>query len=61
MNEQFRGGFWGIILKILRLEDFLYNVYSANQFQTTFAPGGGGGEESVNTVDVTVNSKEDNS
>ncbi len=30
-----------IILRVLRLEVFLYNVYIANQFKTTFAQGGG--------------------
>jgi hypothetical protein len=35
--------FLGIILKVLRLEVSIYNVYTTNQFQTTFAWGGGGG------------------
>jgi hypothetical protein len=35
--------FLGIILKGLRLEVSLYNVYITNQFQTNFARGGGGG------------------
>jgi hypothetical protein len=32
--------FLGIILRVLRLEVFVYNVYIANLFQTTFALGG---------------------
>jgi hypothetical protein len=34
--------FLGKILRILRLEVSLYNVYSTNQFQSTVAQGGGG-------------------
>jgi hypothetical protein len=30
-------------LRVLRLEVSVYNVYIANQFQTTFARGAGGG------------------
>jgi hypothetical protein len=33
--------FPGIILRILRLEVSVYNVYLTNQCQTTFAQGGG--------------------
>jgi hypothetical protein len=33
-----------IILKALRLEVSVYNVYITNQFQTTFAQGRGGGK-----------------
>jgi hypothetical protein len=43
--------FLGIILRFLRLEVSVYNVYITNQFQTTFAPLG----------EVTVNSKDENS
>jgi hypothetical protein len=43
--------FLGIILGVLRLEVSVYNVYITYQFQTTFAP----------LVEVTVNSKEENS
>jgi hypothetical protein len=32
-------------LRILRLEVSEYNVYIANQFQTTFAQWGGGGRK----------------
>jgi hypothetical protein len=32
-----------IILRVLRFEVSLYNVYIVNQFQTTFAQGVGGG------------------
>ncbi len=32
------------VLRVLRLEVSMYNVYITNQFQTTFAQGGGGGE-----------------
>ncbi len=39
--------FLGIILKVLRLEVFVYNVYITNQFQNPLAQ-------------VTVNSKEEN-
>jgi hypothetical protein len=42
--------FLGIILRVLRLEVSVYNVYIANQFQTTFARGagvGGGGVKSL--------------
>jgi hypothetical protein len=35
--------FLGKILRILRLEASVYNVYITNQFQATFALGGGGG------------------
>jgi hypothetical protein len=42
MNVQFRRGFLGIILRVLRLEVSLYNVYIKNQFQITFAQGGRG-------------------
>ncbi len=34
--------FQGIILRVLRLEVSVYNVYITNQFQTTFAEGEGG-------------------
>jgi hypothetical protein len=30
-------------LRVLRFEVPVYNVYITNQFQTTFAQGGGGG------------------
>jgi hypothetical protein len=36
--------FLGIILRVLRLEVSKYNVYITNQFQVTFAQGGGRGE-----------------
>ncbi len=35
--------FLGIILRVLRLEVSVYNVYITNQFQTTFAQVGEGG------------------
>jgi hypothetical protein len=50
MNVQ---GFLGIILKVLRLEDSVYNVYITNQFQTTFAQEGGDP-----LVEADANSKE---
>ncbi len=50
--------FLAIILRGLRLEVSIYNVYTTNQFQTTFAQGGRGENPSV---EVTVNSKEENS
>jgi hypothetical protein len=34
--------FLGIILRVLRLEASVYNVYITNQFQTTVDQGGGG-------------------
>jgi hypothetical protein len=34
--------FLGIILRVLRLEISVYNVFITNQFQTTFARGVGG-------------------
>ncbi len=44
--------FLGIILRVLRLEVFAYIVYITNQFQTTFAWGGGrGGVKSVSRGD----------
>ncbi len=48
-----------LLLRVLRLEVSVYNVYIKSQFQTTFAQGGGRG---VNLLsEVTVNSKEENS
>ncbi len=47
--------FLGIILKVFRLEVFVYNVHITNQFQTTFAQRGGGDP----LVEVTVNTKEE--
>jgi hypothetical protein len=35
--------FLGIILRVLRLEVSVYNVYITNQFKTTFSRWGGGG------------------
>jgi hypothetical protein len=35
--------FLGIILRVLGLEVYVYNVYIKNLFQITFAGGGGGG------------------
>jgi hypothetical protein len=34
--------FLGIISRVLSLEVSIYNIYITNQFQTTFAQGGGG-------------------
>ncbi len=48
--------FQGIILRVLRPEVSVYNVYVTNQSQTTFVQGGGGG---VIFVSMTVNSKEE--
>jgi hypothetical protein len=48
----------GIILRVLRLEVSVYNVYITDQFQTTFTRGGGGG---VNPLEeVAVYCKEEN-
>jgi hypothetical protein len=46
--------FLGIILRVLRLEVSVYNVYSTNQFQITFAKGEGKVQSAVH-----VNSKEE--
>jgi hypothetical protein len=43
--------FLAIILRVLRLEISVYIVYITNQFQTTFAGGGGGGVKSVSRGD----------
>jgi hypothetical protein len=43
--------FLGIILRVLKLEVSVYNVYITNQFQTTFAGGGGEGVKSVGRGD----------
>jgi hypothetical protein len=40
---------------------YIYSVNITNQFQTTFAQGGPGGGEVNLLIEVTVNSKEDNS
>jgi hypothetical protein len=54
--------FLGIILRVLRLEVSIYNVYITNQFQTPFAQGGVNvGVKSVSRGDCAVNSKEENS
>jgi hypothetical protein len=51
-----------IILRVLRLEVSVYNVYITNEFQTIFfSRSGGRGVKSVSTVEVTVNTKEENS
>jgi hypothetical protein len=52
--------FLGIILRVLRLEASVHNVYITNQFQTTFVQGRGGGSN-IRVVEVTVNSQEENS
>jgi hypothetical protein len=44
-------GFLGMILRVLRLELSVYNVYISNQFQPTFAQGVGGVKS---IVEVTV-------
>jgi hypothetical protein len=44
--------FLGIILRVIRLEVFLYDVYITNQFQTNFAHGvGGGGSKTISRGD----------
>ena len=50
--------FLGIILRVLRLEVSVHNVYITNQFQTSFAQGRVGVKS---LVEVTVNSKDENS
>ncbi len=45
--------FLGILLRILKLEVSVYNVYITNQLQTTFAQGGWG-VKSVSTVELIV-------
>jgi hypothetical protein len=42
MNAQISLRFLGILLRVLRLEVSVYNVYITNQFQTTFAQEGMG-------------------
>ncbi len=44
--------FLGIILKVLRLEVSVYNVYIINQFQTTVAQKEGGGVKFVTICDL---------
>jgi hypothetical protein len=39
--------FLGIILRVIRVEISVYNVYFTNQFQTTFAWGWGGGGDKI--------------
>jgi hypothetical protein len=51
--------FLGIILRVLRFEVSVCNVYITNQFQTTLLKGWGGGSKSVK--EVTVISNEGNS
>ncbi len=51
--------FLGMILKVLRLEVSVCNVHITNQFQPTFAQGGEGVKSVI--LEVTVNSKEENS
>jgi hypothetical protein len=43
-----------MILRVLRLEVSMYNVYITNQFQATFAQGGGGANP---LVELTVGGK----
>jgi hypothetical protein len=38
--------FLGRILRVLKLEVFVYSIYKTNQFQIAFAQGGGGTGES---------------
>ncbi len=45
MNVQFRWGFWAKTLKFSDFEVSVYNIYITNQFQITFAQGGGGGSK----------------
>ncbi len=52
--------FLGIILRVLRLEVSVYNVYITNQFQTTLQGGGRGGGCKNPLEEVTVNIKEEN-
>ncbi len=47
-------------VQFLRLEVSIYNVNITNQFQTTIFVQGGGGEGDP-LLEVTVNSKEENS
>jgi hypothetical protein len=49
--------FLGIILRVLRLEVSVYNVYITNQFKPLLLGGGGGGWNSL--VEGTVNSKDE--
>ncbi len=45
------------ILRVLRFEVSLYNVYIPNQFQPTFAGGGGGGIKTVGAGAVCLTSE----
>ncbi len=45
MNAQFRRGFFGLILKGLRLEVSLYDIYITQNTFAFFGGGGGGGEK----------------
>jgi hypothetical protein len=58
MSVKFPLRLQGIILRVLRLEVSVDNVYVINQFQITFAQGSGGEYNPLG--DVTVNSKEEN-
>jgi hypothetical protein len=51
--------FLGITIGVLRREISVYNVYNKNEFQTTFAQEGEGEKNLL--VEVTMNSKEENS
>jgi hypothetical protein len=51
--------FLGIILRVLRLQVFVYNVYITNKYQTTFAQGGG--RVKSLSREVNLNSKEEKS
>jgi len=51
--------FLGIILSVLRLKVFVYNVYIKKKFQPFFARRGGGSK--IRASKVTVNSKAENS
>jgi hypothetical protein len=54
--------FLGIILRVLRLEVSVSNVYITTSFKPLLLKGGGGeGREGNPLVEVTVNSKDENS
>jgi hypothetical protein len=53
--------FLGIILRVIRLEVSVYNVYITNQLQTTFVREVGGERGVKSVVEATVRSKEEHS
>jgi hypothetical protein len=59
MNVQFFAEFLGIILRVPRLVVYIYQFFVTNQLKITFAQGER--EEKNPLVEMTLNSKEENS